>query len=141
MIPMPDFGSITDIGLAGLALLALLAVIDYARKRYRESEPGERRKEGISPRIIGCPNKIHELPQLLIALTETAKEQARIGSLQLELLNHNRDGIDRLVEQHRPTPDGRETWKIPARMEQLQEESRDSLREIVSLLKKNGNGR
>lgn len=134
-----DFGAIADYGLATLAILALLAGIDYARRRYRESEPGERRKRSdSSPKIIGCPNKIYELPQILISLTEAAKEQTRLNTLQLDVLNHNREGIDRLVEQHRPGPDGREAWKIPPRMEQLQEETRDLLRELVMVVKKNG---
>jgi hypothetical protein len=57
---------------------------------------------------------------------------------QVKLLQHNRDGIDRLVEQHKPGPDGRENWKESARADKIREESRDLLKRLVGLIERNG---
>lgn len=127
---------ITEVGVVGMSLVAVIMLVDFIRKRFRESNPGDRRS--VSTVSLSCPNKIHELPATLSALIEATREQTRLGASQLEVLKHNREGIDRLVDQHRPSPDGRETWKIPPRMEMLQEETRDLLRELVMVVKKNG---
>ena len=132
---MLDFGSIADLGAIGLALLAIIMLVDFIRKRFRESERGERRR---SPLVIECPNKIEGLAATMIALSNESREQTRLNTEQLKVLQHNRDGIDRLVDQHKPGVDGREMWKTTTRSEKIQEDSRDLLRELVAVVKKNG---
>ena len=132
---MADLG-IVDYGIVGVLLAVIMGLVEVVRRKYRESSDGDRRKP--TPMIVKCPNEIEGLNATLIALVNESREQTRLNTEELKLLQHNRDGIDRLVDQHKPTLDGRETWKVSPRMEKLQEESRDSLREIVSLLKRNG---
>ena len=129
---MLGLGQLAEIGATGLALLAVIMLIDFIRRRF-----------GIDPKchipsIIECPNKIEGLAATMIALSNESREQTRLNTEQLKVLQHNQDGIDRLVDQHKPGLDGREMWKTTSRSEKVQEESRDLLRELVSVVKKNG---
>ena len=135
---MPDFGQIADMGAIGLALLAVIMLVDFIRKRFREGETWDRRK---MPTAIECPNKVEGLAATMIALSNESREQTRLNTEQLKVLQHNQDGIDRLLDQHKPGLDGREMWKTTSRSEKVQEESRDLLRELVSVVKKNGFGK
>ena len=129
---MLGLGQLAEIGATGLALLAVIMLIDFIRRRF-----------GIDPKcripsVIECPNKIEGLAATMIALSNESREQTRLNTEQLKVLQHNQDGIDRLVDQHKPGLDGREMWKTTSRSEKVQEESRDLLRELVSVVKKNG---
>ena len=133
-----------QVGVAGLALLALIMLIDLLRRKFREGEQGERR-EPFAPKVVNCPNKIEGLAATLAATLTTlgeVRDEARANRMlqteQLKVLTVSEEGIDRLVEQHKPDGTGREMWKWTARSEGIQEESRDLLREIAMALKKNG---
>ena len=130
-----DFGMLVDLGITGMLVVAVIMLIDFIRKRFRGSDKGERR--GF-PSVIECPNKIEGLAATIIALSNESREQTRLNTEQLRVLTRNEDGIKRLVEQHKPGLDGREMWKTTSRSERVQEESRDLLRELVSVVKKNG---
>lgn len=123
---MTGFGNIADIGLAGLAIIALIAVIEFAKKRYRESEAGDRRS---NPTVVNCPNKIYELQPTLKELSQVIERQAEVSKAHVEATKSYGPaaqridaGVERLLEQVRPG----------ARAEKVREESRDMLKEIVS---------
>lgn len=126
---------LAELGVAGIALVAVIMLIDFIRKRWRQSEDGDRRGP---PAVIGCPNKVEGLADTLKMISKQSGEQTKLLTAQIRVLEHNRGGIDRLVDQHKPAADGRETWKVSPRMERLTEESRDLLRELVIAVK---NGR
>jgi hypothetical protein len=130
---MPELGQVAEYGLTGLALLALIMLIDFIRKRFREGEVGDRRR---APTVIECPNKIQGLSATLSSLdtqigrlvdhhdeyppnavTDAVKGVARVET-----------GVIRLLEETRPG----------SRSQMIREESRDLLRELVGLVKKNG---
>ena len=131
---MPDLGKLAEFGVAGLALVVVLvlvlALVDIFRKKLFGKE---------SASIIECPNKIEGLSATLVALSNESREQTRLNTEQLKVLTRNHEGIGRLVEQHKPDTNGREMWKWTTRSEQIQEESRDLLREIArSMQRRNG---
>jgi hypothetical protein len=137
---MADVG-LVEIGSTGALLAIIFGLIEVIRRKYRESTNGDRRR---APTVVNCPNRIESLGTTLEEIakqsgtqTKLNMEQTRLNTEMIKLLTHSRDGIDRLVEQHAPEG-GRERWKIPPRMEQLQEESRDLLREVVAVLKQGG---
>jgi len=127
---MPDLGKLAEFGVAGLALVVVLvlvlALVDIFRKKVFGVEPTS---------IIKCPNKIERLDATLIALVNESGEQTRLNTEQLKVLTRNNQGIERLVDQHKPDINGREMWKWTTRSEQIQEESRDLLKEIVTTMK------
>ena len=129
---MSGIEGIVELGAIGLALLAVIMLIDFIRKKFFKET------ECRMPAIIECPNKVEGLSATMVALCNESREQTRLNTEQLKVLQHNMDGIDRLVEQHKPGLDGRETWKTTARAEKFQEESRDLLRELVAVVKRNG---
>jgi hypothetical protein len=131
---MADVG-LVEIGSTGALLAIIMGLIEIVRRKYRESTNGDRRRV---PTVVQCPNKVEGLGATLEEVARASGAQVKLNTEMIRIIQHNRDGIDRLVEQHKPTVDGRETWKIPPRMERLQEESRDLLREVVSLLKQRG---
>ena len=125
------------LGALGIALLVILMLVDMVRKKYRESDPGDRRKV---PFVVQCPNKVEGLDATLTSIQKQSAAQTVLLAECTQELRHNGDGISRLVAQHAPQG-GRETWKIPPRMELLQEESRDLLRELVNEVKSNNGQR
>ena len=131
---MPDIQLLGQLGAVGLAMLAVVFSLDLLRKKYRESDRGDRRR---APVIMDCPNKIQGLDATLEEVAKQARASTQALAACAITLNHNRDGIDKLVTQHAPEG-GREQWKIPARMESLQEETVVLLRELVVIAKKNG---
>ena len=130
-----DFGAVAELGVTGMLVVAVIMLIDFIKNKFREHGTGDRRN---APAVINCPNKIEGLAATIIALSNESREQTRLNTDQLQVLQHNQDGIDRLVDQHKPGVDGREMWKTSTRSEKVQEESRDLLRELVSVVKKNG---
>ena len=128
-------GGAAELGLVGLALVVIVMLVDVIRKRYRQSSNGDRRRV---PTVVNCPNKVEGLDATLRAVAKQSGAQTTLLNECTVQLRHNGDGIDRLVEQHKPTLDGRETWKVSPRSERLQEESRDLLRELVAVVKQGG---
>lgn len=123
-----------EYGLLGMALLAVLGLIDFIRKKIRETPNGDRRQ---SPIVIECPNKIPGIAATLRANTDSTNALRVLIIEQVKLLQHVANGTDRLVDQHKPNPNGRETWKGSAAAEKVQEESRDLLKQMVFLIEQN----
>jgi hypothetical protein len=132
---MLDLGKLIEFGLLGVALIAIVGLVDLARRRFRQTGNGNRRR---MPLVIECPNKIQGLSSTLDSLDKSTAALRVLVVEQVKLLQHNRDGIDRLVEQHKPGPDGRENWKESARADAIREESRDLLKKLVGLIERNG---
>jgi len=133
---MPEISQISELGVVGLALLVVLVMIDLIRKKLLGKDGNGK------PMVIDCPNKVEGLSATLVALSEESREQTRLNTEQLKVLTRNHEGIARLVDQHKPDSNGREMWKWTTRSEQIQEESRDLLREIVQAVKqRNGASR
>jgi hypothetical protein len=130
-----DFGALAELGVTGMLVVAVIMLIDFIKRKFRDGEKGDRR---LLPRVIDCPNKVEGLAATMVALCNESREQTRLNTEQLRVIQHNMDGIDRLVDQHKPGLDGREMWKMSTRSEKVQEESRDLLRELVAVVKKNG---
>jgi hypothetical protein len=124
--------SLVELGVVGIALLAVLMLVDLIRKKMGVDSSGSHKLQ-----IVECPNRIEGLAATLEEMSKQSGAQTKVMTALMQATEHNRSGIDRLVEQHRPE-DGRETWKIPPRMERLQEETRDLLRELVTEVKRNG---
>jgi hypothetical protein len=128
-----------ELGPLALAMLVLLvlAVTGYevVKRHYRQTGNGNRRR---MPLVIECPNKIQGLSSTLDSLDKSTAALRVLVVEQVKLLQHNRDGIDRLVDQHKPGPDGRENWKESARADAIREESRDLLKKLVGLIERNG---
>ena len=131
---MFDLSTVGQLGATGLAMLAVVFALDLLRKKYRESDKGERRK---MPMVVNCPNRIEGLDATLQEVAKQSGAQTKVLTACSVTLEHNRTAIDTLVRQHAPEG-GRERWKIPERMEQLQEETRDLMRELVAAVKSNG---
>jgi hypothetical protein len=132
---MLDLGKLIEFGLLGVALIAIVGLVDLARRRFRQTGNGNRR---MTPLVIDCPNNIKGLSATLDSLDKSTAALRVLVVEQVKLLQHNRDGIDRLVEQHKPGPDGRENWKESARADAIREESRDLLKKLVGLIERNG---
>ena len=118
---------LAELGVAGIALVAIIMLIDFIRKRIGNGKKTQT--------VLECPNKIERLDATLIALVNQSGEQTRLNTEQLKVLITNTKGIERLVDQHKPDASGREMWKWTSRSERMQEESRDLLREIVQAMK------
>jgi len=131
---MESLNDLAELGAVGIALLVVLMLVDFIRRKLNWDSPQAR----TCPVIVECPNKVEGLDATLREVSSQSVAQTRVMTAMLQLLEHNKSGIDRLVDQHKPNVDGRETWKIPQRMETLQEESRDLLRELLTEARKNG---
>ena len=128
-----DFGMLVDLGITGMLVVAVIMLIDFIRKRFREGNKGDRR---MFPRVIECPNKIEGLAATLVSLDKqigrlvdhheeyppNAVVDAVKGVARVEI------GVARLLEETRPG----------SRAQMIREESRDLLRELVAVVKKNG---
>jgi hypothetical protein len=140
---LEELGKFGEIGVTALALIFGIYLVDLFRKKYRESEPGDRRTK---LQVVGCPNKIEGMAEILDGirralgtLTQESAANRDIQTEQLRVLQHVSEGTDRLVEQHKAGPDGVEMWKVSPHMLKLQQESRDLLRDIVNAVER-GNG-
>jgi hypothetical protein len=131
---MIDLMKLGEYGVAILALLVVIMLVDFIRKRFRESSPGNRR---VEPEVFGCPNKVEGLADTLKAITKTSGEQFKLTTEAIKIIQHNGEGIDNLVRSHAPV-DGREQWKFPSRMETIMEDMSDGIKELVVLTRKNG---
>lgn len=131
---MSDWMKIGEYGVAILALLAVLMLVNFITKRFRESHSGNRR---VSPGVINCPNRVEGLADTLKAITKTSGEQFKLTTEAIKMIQHNGEGIDSLVGSHAPV-DGREQWKNSPRMEIIMEDMSDGIKELVILTRKNG---
>lgn len=129
---METISDIAELGAVGIAMVVVLMLVDFIRRKLNWD--GEHR--AAETLFVECPNKVEGLAATLSEVSTQSAAQTRVMTAMLQLLEHNKNGIDRLVDQHKPNVEGRETWKIPPRMEALQEESRDLLRELVVEAKK-----
>ena len=129
-----DWVKLADYGVAVLALLVVLILVDVIRRRYRESTNGDRRRD---PLVVGCPNRIEGLHSTLTALVNDSREQTKLNTEQLRILTSNKENIDHLVRAHAPV-DGREWWKTTAKAERIQEEIRDGIKDLVRIAKTDG---
>lgn len=137
-----DLGGMAELGVAGIAMIAVVVMVDLLRRKFRESEKGDRRAQ---PEVIHCPNKGVGMAKTLEGILKTLEEQReesranrKLQTEQLRVLAHVCDGTDRLVEQHKAGADGVESWKVQPRMIALQEESRDLLKDLVRAVKNGG---
>ena len=132
---MFDLEKLMELGLTGIALIAIVGLVDLVRRRYRSSPNGDRRK---LPIVIECPNRIEGLGATLKELAQSSRAMQVLVVEQVRILQHNSDGIDRLIEDHAPNAEGRQTWKGTKRQEEVAEESVKLLRELVTAVEKNG---
>ena len=142
-----SMSKLLELGPLALAMLVLLVLAvtgyEFVKKKYRESESGERRK---LPMVIECLNKPvmdelvkqSRLQQTNMVQTINILERAVVGIERLESKHEEYTsdgvagalsrvesisvGVDRLLEQVRPG----------ARSEKVREESRDMLKELVA---------
>lgn len=124
-----------------LALVIIFFLVDIIRKKYRETEAGDRRRERV---VVDCPNHIEGLAATLVGLSEMSRDTVVLQRKQIELLQSNSEGIKTLVASHAPVG-GREWWKTTSKAEEIQEDIRDGVKEIqrginelVRLAKTNG---
>jgi hypothetical protein len=131
---MAEMG-VVDYSIIGGLLMVIMSLAEVVRRKIRESTNGDRRR---APTIVNCPNHIEGLAATMGEWSKQSGAQTRALERIAEDVQHNRAGIDRLVDQHAPEG-GRETWKVDPRMLSLQEESRDLLKELVTEVQRNNN--
>jgi hypothetical protein len=124
-----DFGAIAELGVTGALIVVVIMLIDFIRKRFRESDKGDRR---TPPE---CPI---ESSAAMAAIAAQSGAQTKLLTEQTRVLQDVHSDTGRLVEQHKAGANGVEAWKVQPRMMQLQQESRDLLKELVAVVKKNG---
>lgn len=129
---MAELG-IVDLGIVGALVATIFGLIEVVRRKFRESTNGDRRR---APTVVNCPNHIEGLAATMEEWSKQSGAQTRALENIAKNVLSSKGGVDRLVEQHKPNIDGRETWKISPRMESFQEESRDLLKELVAEVKR-----
>lgn len=132
-----DWVKLGELGAVVLAMLTILILVEVIRRRYRESDTGERRDASSGTLMIKCPNRVEGLSATLAAISEECRTMTALNQEQLRHLQHNREQIDGLVKAHQPVA-GREWWKTTEKSEHIQEEIRDGIRDLVRLAKANG---
>ena len=105
-----DWTKLSEYGVAVLALLLALGLLDLVRRKYRQSVPGERRS-GMAT-VIECPNKIETLPTILDNIGKRLIELIRLHEEHSKVALRAVGMADTLIRQHAPV-DGVEQWKIP----------------------------
>ena len=129
---MLDLNKLGELGAVTLALILAIMAFDLVRKKFRQTENGDRRKASI---VVECPNKIEGLAATLELLAEAAQTQVQQNVEHIKLLQLNKTGIDRLVDQHKPV-NGVETWKASHRIEELLEDTCVAVKELVREIKR-----
>ena len=120
---MLELGHIVEMGAIGLALLAVLMLIDFIKKRFGNGK--------AQPVVEDRRRVVDEIEKTLGKMLLNLDTSTRTLSELLHVVEENRIGI-REVE-HLANLHG-----AGSRSEKVREESRDLLRDIVTILERNG---
>lgn len=131
-----DIPSLGELGVATLGLIIAILALDMVRKKFRQSTNGNRR-QNLDPLVVNCPNNLPGLQAALISLDKSTRALEKLAIEEVKLLQHNGDGIDILVDQHKAV-NGRETWKMSSRTESLLESTCAAVKDLVREIKRNG---
>jgi hypothetical protein len=142
-----DFGAVAELGVIGGLVVGIIMLIDFIRKRFRESGKGERR---LIPSVIECPNRIQGLSATLTSLDKqigrlvdhhdeyppNAVTEAVRGVARVEI------GVTRLLEETHPGSRAQmireESRDILKAMEVNQTQTTEILGEILEVTRRNG---
>lgn len=111
-----------ELGIAGLGLIIALYALDMVRKRYRQTENGDRRK---APVVMNCPNRVPGLAETLVRISSNIETSTHLLAELLRIEKDNQKGIQEIRTVSSLHGAG-------SRSERVREESRDLLRDLLS---------
>ena len=114
-----DLGLIAELGVAGIAMIAVVIALDIARKKFRESEKGDRRapSNGLQTTLKGMLTNLDSSTKMLVEILHSIEET------RVEI---------------RRVADVASLHATGSRSEKVREESRDLLRELLMEIKHRG---
>jgi hypothetical protein len=120
---MPEFGQVAELGALGLALLAVIMLIDFIRNRLGNV--------GKAPSVIECPYNARGVEKMFEKMVLNLDASTTMLGELLHIVEENRVNIREVGHTARLHGPG-------SRSEKVREESRDLLHEILVVLKRNG---